>query len=380
MSPELKARQVAETTRMALEVTGLWHRYESEPVVRDVSFALPAGEVACLVGPSGCGKTTALRLVAGLEPAQRGSVVVGARTVSGPDAHVPPERRGVGMVFQDYALFPHLTARANVAFGLAGALGERARAADRVDQVLALVGMSDHADAYPHTLSGGQQQRIALARALAPDPAVLLLDEPFSGLDARLRDRVRDDTLHTLKEAGTATLMVTHDPEEAMFMADRIVVMRDGRVEQDGTPSDIYFTPVNAFVANFFSDTNVIQARVRGGAVVTPFGDLPSGGIADGAAAIVMVRPEALKLVQVRDSGAPPPGHVAARVAASRLLGRTCVVHLELEDERFGAHHMHSRVPGRFLPTEGTTIWVALDRSQAFVFAAEDGAGVVAGA
>ena len=365
-----------------LVLDGVSHAYDVAPVVRDLSLSAAPGELVCLVGPSGCGKTTVLRLVAGLEPLQQGHIDIAGRRVADSATHLSPEKRSVGLVFQDFALFPHLRVAENVAFGLAGRnAGERnARALAMLEQV----GMSEYAGAYPHMLSGGQQQRVALARALAPQPSIMLLDEPFSGLDTRLRQRVRDDALHVLKQSGTTTLLVTHDPEEAMFMADRIAMMDRGRLVQIGSPSEIYGQPANRFVAEFFSDLNVIPGIVRGGRVATPFGPVAAGGMAEGCHVEVLIRPEALRIHG-------PNGHdaagVAARVVAARLLGRTSLVHLCLNLDPAHRHdgadargtpaetaheHWHARVPGRFLPAEGSLVQVALDATQSFVFPAED--------
>jgi iron(III) transport system ATP-binding protein len=351
---------------LGLAVAAVSHAYETRRVVDDVSVDVAPGELICLVGPSGCGKTTLLRVAAGLEPLQIGRISVDGDVVAEPGHVLPPESRGIGMVFQDFALFPHLTVAGNVGFGL-DKLPPAARGA-RVAEVLGQVGMADSANAYPHQLSGGQQQRVALARALAPKPRVMLLDEPFSGLDTRLRERIRDDTLHVLKQSGAATLMVTHDPEEAMFMADRIAIMRDGRVEQQGRPADVYASPATAFVAAFFGQVNEWQGRVQGGAVATPFGPVPAAGFAEGTMVEVLIRPEALKLSPV---GA---GEVAcpAKILAARLLGRSSWIHLCLgrheEGDEAGHLHVHARVPGRFLPAEGEIVAVCLDASQAFVF------------
>jgi iron(III) transport system ATP-binding protein len=323
--------------------------------------------VVCLLGPSGCGKTTALRVCAGLEPLQQGRVLIGGEVVAGEGPERPPEDRSVGLVFQDYALFPHLTVADNVAFGL-----RRLAAAERRERVAAaldLVGMKGAAGSHPHMLSGGQQQRVALARALAPRPRVMLLDEPFSNLDARLRQQVRDDTLHVLKRGETTTLMVTHDPEEAMFMADRIALMREGRIVQLGTPAELYYRPVNAFAASFFGEVNYLEGVVKAGEVATPFGAVAAEGFAEGDAVQVLIRPEALHLSAVDDGCAPPPHSVA--VMASRLMGRTSLVHLRSLELPAGAPHFHARVPGRFLPPEEQRLEVALDRAQAFVFPRE---------
>ncbi len=339
------------------------HTYGGPPVVDGVSLEVGAGEVVCLLGPSGCGKTTTLRIAAGLEHPQSGRVLLAGELMSAGSTYVPPERRHVGLLFQDFALFPHLTVADNVAFGLVG-VNAAAKGA-RVDEVLAQVGMAGYRDAYPHMLSGGQQQRVALARALAPKPRLMLLDEPFSGLDSRLRDQVRDDTLHVLKKSGVATLMVTHDPEEAMFMADRIALMREGRIVQLGRPVELYCHPVDAFVASFFGEVNRIPCVVSGGNVQTPFGSLRADGLAEGQAAELLIRPEALRL-----SPCDPDASQAVQVLASRLLGRTSLIHLCVGDANGRHLHLHSRMPGRYLPAEGEILEVSLDLDQTFVFPA----------
>ncbi|BBK38337.1 spermidine/putrescine ABC transporter ATPase [Allostella sp. ATCC 35155] len=360
----------APATSAALVLEGIGHAYDGVEAVRDVSIAIGPGEVVCLLGPSGCGKTTVLRVAAGLERLQQGRVAIDGRTVAGEGVDIPPEERGVGLVFQDYALFPHLSVVDNVGFGLRPlAAAERRR---RALAVLQRVGLAGLADAYPHTLSGGQQQRVALARALAPQPRVMLLDEPFSGLDTRLRDHVRDETLHVLKDSGTATLLVTHDPEEAMFMADRIAVMRAGRLEQLGPPADLYCQPENAFVAAFFGDVNRLDGTVRHGRVATPLGPVAAGVHLDGAAVEVLIRPEAIRLSAPArpeaESGAAP-GRV--QVVAARMLGRSSLVHLEAEVADGAPLHLHARVPGRYLPPEGALLAARLDPEQTFVFARE---------
>lgn len=229
-----------------VRVEGVSHAYRrGVDVVRDVDLTLTPGRVHCLLGDSGCGKTTLLRLVAGLEQSHRGKIHIGDTLVSGETTHVPAEKRRVGFVFQDYALFPHLSARRNVAFGVAGL--RRAEKLRHADVLLERVGMAGFGKAMPHTLSGGQQQRVALARALARDPQVMLLDEPFSGLDMMLRDRVRDTTLRVLREAHVAVLMVTHDPREALVCADEVSVMRQGQIAITGRPRDICVCGTDAF-------------------------------------------------------------------------------------------------------------------------------------
>jgi iron(III) transport system ATP-binding protein len=345
-----------------LDLQDITHHYGTLRAVDGLSLRVGPGEVVCLLGPSGCGKSTALRLAAGLERLQQGVIRLNKKVAADADTDVPPEERGVGLVFQDYALFPHLNVRDNVAFGLRGSGASRAQ---RAEEVLRQVGVDEYADAFPHVLSGGQQQRVALARALAPGPGVMLLDEPFSGLDARLRDQVRDATLHVLKNSGAACLIVTHDPDEAMFMADRIAVMRDGRLVQVGAPVDLYCKPADAFVARFFGEINTIHARVEGGAAATPFGRVPST-LAEGSTVDVLIRPEALKL----HPGKVVPGGAAAceaHVIAARMLGRSSLIHLAVGQGPAGLH-LHARVPGRFLPAENSQVGVTLDLEQTFVF------------
>lgn len=339
------------------------HDYGAVLAIESLSLSVAAGEVVCLLGPSGCGKTTALRIAAGLERLQHGRVLLDGTVIADPNHDTPPERRNVGFLFQDYALFPHLSVAENVAFGLQGLSGSARQ--ERVNEVLQEVNLIRAAKRFPHELSGGQQQRVALARSLAPRPHVILLDEPFSSLDARMRDQVRDNTLHALKESGAGTLMVTHDAEEAMFMADKIAVMRRGRLVQFGSPVELYCHPTNAFVAEFFGEVNRIPGVVQGGRVETPFGDLPSRELAEGEAVDVLVRPEALRLEPIHEGLDP---RRAVKVIASRMLGRTSLIHLCINSKAGEELHLHSRMPGRFLPPESAMLSVELDHSQAFVF------------
>jgi iron(III) transport system ATP-binding protein len=366
-------------TTPSLRLERISHWYGRLNAVSDVSLSVDPGELVCLLGPSGCGKTTVLRVAAGLESLQAGRVLLDERPVADGAGEMPPEDRSVGLVFQDYALFPHLSVRQNVMFGLRGlAKAERRR---RAEATLHQVGMREQADAYPHMLSGGQQQRVAVARALAPQPHVMLLDEPFSGLDVTLRHQVRDETLHILKASGAATLMVTHDPEEAMFMADRVALMRDGRLEQVGPPPELYNAPASRFVASFFGEVNRIPAVVHGGSVDTPLGSLDAARFSEGTPVEVLVRPEALRL-QPLGAGANDAA-ASARVLTARLLGRSSMVHLSVPPARMNGHaprestdlHLHARIPGRFLPSEETQLAINLDRSQAFVFPQDEAAG-----
>ena len=269
--------------------------------VAGVSLEVEAAEILTLLGPSGCGKTSTLRLIAGFDAPEAGTVHVGGRRVAGDGAWSPPEKRGVGMVFQDYALFPHLTVEENVAFGLR-ALPRRERKG-RAAEVLEMLGLRHHLERYPHELSGGQQQRVALARALAPRPVVVLMDEPFSNLDAHLRESVRDEVVGILRKAGMTCVFVTHDQRDALAISDRVAVMSQGRIEQVGTPREIYKHPSSVFVATFVGRTNLLEGRIQNenGCVLTDFGSfcrVDRSGLPDGAHVVVAVRPEGFEATE----------------------------------------------------------------------------------
>lgn len=279
--------------RPVVELRALAKRYPRTEhlAVEQLDLDVGDGEILCLLGPSGCGKTTLLRLIAGFEMPDAGSVRIGGSLVADAGTWVEPERRRIGFVFQDYALFPHLTVRQNVAFGLRS--GSKAQRLAQADAVLDLVGLTIFAGRYPHQLSGGQQQRVALARALAPEPTVILLDEPFSNLDAALRGSTRDEVRQILKRTGTTAILVTHDQEEAMTFADRIAVMRSGQLEQVGSPEGVYGRPDTAFVASFLGRTNLLRGEGHGAMARTPIGDVTLARPAHGQV-LLSLRPEAL--------------------------------------------------------------------------------------
>lgn len=309
-----------------LTVENLVKRFGDGVAVDGISAEVAAGELLALVGPSGCGKSTLLRLIAGLSPPDSGRVLIDGREVAGPGTWVPAERRGVGMVFQDHALFPHLSVRDNVAFGLARrSTGRRAR----VDEVLDLVGLGSLADRYPHELSGGEVQRVAVARALAPEPAVVLLDEPFSDLDRNLRTRVRDDVVGVLRTAGTTGVFVTHDQEEALAVGDRVAVACAGRIEQVGRPEAVFHAPASRFVATFMGEADFLPGRRDGAKAATPWGTVPvtvpePGETPEAAAVDVMVRPDDVHF-------SPDPAG-AAVVRRAEFRGSFVVYHLDLGD------------------------------------------------
>lgn len=345
---------------MALGFDGVTQRFGAVTALDNVSLSVAPGEIVALLGHSGCGKTTLLRLAAGVERPSSGRVLLEGRDVSSPSNFVEPEARGVGLVFQDYALFPHLSVRENVRFGLRGYGNAEADATAL--RAIARVGLADLAEAYPHMLSGGEQQRVALARAVAPRPGVLLMDEPFSNLDRRLRDVVRDETMALLQEIGATSIIVTHDPEDAMRVADRIVLMQQGRIVQSGTAEELYRRPASLFAARFFCDLTEIEAVARDGAVDTPLGRFPAPGLAHGAPAVVGIRPQAIRLV--------PKGFcLQARVVTRRFLGE--VDHVELAVDGLDKP-LVARLPLRGSVAEGEDVGIDIAMDEVLVFPVGD--------
>lgn len=280
----------------AVAVTNLTRRFGDAEVLRGVDLAVEPGELLALLGPSGSGKTTLLRLIAGLDRPDDGTITLGDRTVAGGGGFVPAEKRGVGLVFQDWALFPHLSVAANVGFGLPR--GQR-KASPRIDEALAQVGMAEFGERRPDTLSGGQQQRVALARAMAPRPSVLLLDEPFSNLDAGLRASVRSEVRRTLTEVGVTAIFVTHDRDEAFTLGDRVAIMGAGEIAQVGTPEAVYAAPNSRWVASFLGDANLVPGTIDAAdtkVASTALGPVPLHQPTDTGPVTVLVRPEALTI------------------------------------------------------------------------------------
>lgn len=276
-------------TDRAMRVEHITKRFDDVVAVDDVSLELSPHELLALVGPSGCGKSTLLRLIAGLHGSESGSIELGGNLVDDGSRHLPPERRHVGLVFQEHALFPHLTVGKNVEFGLRDVDDERTRVAE----VLDLVGLGSYARRYPHELSGGERQRVALARALAPRPTLMLLDEPFASLDPNLRAQIRSDVVSILRSAGTPAVFVTHDQIEALAVGDRIAVMRTGRIEQVGTPEQVFHEPANRFVASFMGEASYLPVIDDSSTPATELGPLDvEGPLPHGA--VAMLRPDDL--------------------------------------------------------------------------------------
>ncbi|MCK5165807.1 MAG: ABC transporter ATP-binding protein [Rhodospirillaceae bacterium] len=355
-----------------IEMKRIRHAFGNDMVLDDVSLVSGPGKLTCLLGPSGCGKTTLLRLAAGLENLQQGQIAIQGITVADGASgfSVAPEKRDVGLMFQDYALFPHLNVFENIAFGIEKLNAERRQ---WIKDSLEQMGLSHHAYSYPHTLSGGQQQRVALLRALAPEPGVLLLDEPFSGLDVTRRAQVREEALTFLKQSGVAVVMVTHDPEEAMFMADHIVIMNEGRVVQAGTPVQTYFHPVNGFVTELFGPVNRCRGVVADEQVKTQLGTFKASGFKNGSEVVVMLRPEAIFISPDGENAPAKDLHcVPGRVSSTHPLGSSSHLHIIVDDRNGGEQTLHVRTPGISLPAVGSSVKVWADKDGAFIFAANE--------
>ncbi|ATG47405.1 Fe3+/spermidine/putrescine ABC transporter ATP-binding protein [Celeribacter ethanolicus] len=350
-----------------LEIRNIRRRFQGREVVSGVSLKVMPGQVTCLLGPSGCGKSTTLRIIAGVDMQDEGEIYVDGQLVCDTVFRVPPEQRSIGLMFQDFALFPHLSVSENVGFGLKGHKSDKK---PRIEDLLDKVGLLSAYDKYPHELSGGEQQRIALARALAPRPSIMLMDEPFSGLDERLKDDIRDSTLDVLKAENTAVLLVTHEPHEAMRMADEIALMRDGRIVQQGAPYNIYNAPTDRKAAAFFSDINVIHGTVQNLAVTTAFGEFFVPGQPDGTEVEIVIRPQHLRIDFDRAGRGPnptPQDGTPARgvVQRARFMGRESLVEFKMD---FDGSVLKATVPSVFLPKPGTPMWLMMRRDRCFVF------------
>ena len=362
-SARIRRRRAAATIAAGLRMEGVSRRFGPVSALDNVDLDIAPGEVVSLLGQSGCGKTTLLRIAAGVEVPDGGRVLVDGREVASETTFVPPEKRSIGLMFQDYALFPHLTILRNVMFGLT-ALDRRAREQE-ARAALARVGLARLADNYPHEASGGEQQRVALARAVAPRPGILLMDEPFSGLDSRLRESVRADTLSVLRETGATAILVTHDPEEAMRLSDRIVLMRSGRIVQEGTAHDLYDSSKSLFVARFFSYLNELEGTVLAGRAVTPVGSFLAPEQRDGSAVVVAIRPHGVHLTPASLGASGVPGRIMSR----HFLGE--VNYFDVAVEGFESYLVAKGRGGKELGV-GAEVRVTFDARDVLVFPAND--------
>lgn len=338
-----------------LTVSGLWKGYGKQPVLRGIELEVPAGSLTAVLGLSGCGKTTLLRAIAGFERAERGRISLDGTVLDDGRNYVPPERRRIGYVPQEGALFPHLSVAGNVGFGLTRA----ERRGNAVAEMLEMVGISSLAGRLPHQLSGGEQQRVALARALARRPEALLLDEPFSSLDATLRTRVREEVHSLLREQGVTTVLVTHDQEEALSLADSVAVLRDGTIVQQGAPAEIYEKPADERLARFLGAVNVLAASFRGGAAQTPLGSLELRGdpVPETEQGLVLLRPEQLEVRALNGNAEAEADGVVGRIELCRYYGHDALLHIRAEQPG-GSELLLARVGGSEALPVGTRVSV----------------------
>ena len=346
----------------AIRCSGLTQRFGAVVAVKDVEISLDRGKFLALLGPSGSGKTTLLRMIAGFEMPNAGTVEIGEQLMVAPDLFVPPERRRVGMVFQHYALFPHLSVAQNISYGLPRNEARKSR----VDEVLELVGLVDLGSRMPHQLSGGQQQRIALARALAPRPEVILLDEPFSNLDPSMRVSVREEVKSILREANETAVFVTHDQEEAFALADDVAIMRQGKIEQVATPEQLFHHPVNRFVATFVGQADFLPGKVVDSTIRTELGPLPAKDLNNGAELDVLVRPD--------DIAITPRADGIGQIVLRRFRGGENLYCVQLPSGRC----IHSHQPGRAIYRTGTRVEVSMETTELVTFPGQNGLGSTA--
>ena len=355
-----------------LEFLNISHSYNNQKILNDFSMKLESGEVVSLLGPSGCGKTTLLKLASGIEKLQNGEIKLNNEIVSSPNIHLNSEKRDVGYVFQDCALFPHLTILQNIFFGMKSIEIEKQK--NKIQSLMKEINISSLSEKYPHELSGGQQQQVALVRAMASDPKIIFLDEPYSNLDSRLKEKIRDQMLHILREHNISALLVTHDPEEAMFMSDKIGILNNGSIEQFGSPIDLYLRPKSAFIAEFFGEINVFEGIVEDGSVNTVLGTFKCSNKFNKKKVKIVIRNEAInvfaenklnlnKYKQPEFVTSPYFGHVME----ARLLAGSTLVHLSLKVNQSN-FHIHAKIPGLNFFNINEKVFVSSDPSQIFVF------------
>jgi iron(III) transport system ATP-binding protein len=346
---------------MILDVKQLSHFFGEKEALINLNFSIEHNSIVSVLGPSGCGKTTLIRLIAGLEQIQNGEIFLEKSLVANKNLNVPPEKRSISYVFQDFALFPHMTVLENISF----AAGSKSNKKQLIDQVINLSKVENFLDKYPHSLSGGEQQRVALARSIAVQPKLLLLDEPFSDLDINLKREIIDDTLHLINSLESSAIVVTHNAEEAMFLSDAILVMEKGKLIQIGTPHEIYFKPSNLYVASLFGETNIFRSKVIDNTCLTPLGRIKTSNLSNNQDVDVVVRPEAIKLNLEKSPLLNPNSGV---VVDSKFLGNSAIIHMTVNDEKNNKHHIHSKVMGNFLPPPASSVSVTLDEDHVFIF------------
>ena len=345
---------------LAVRINNLSFSMNEKKILNNINLQLEKEKIACILGPSGCGKTTLLKLIAGLSKVQEGEIFLNENLVSSSNIHLKTEKRKIGFLFQDYALFPHQTVKQNLQFAI-----KDKSTSHRVEEIMDVIKLSDSLEKYPHELSGGEQQRVALARSIIAKPDLLLLDEPFSSLDLNLKEEVRDDTLHLLQKSNIAVLLVTHDPFEAMFISNQINIMnKNGEIVQSGSPTDLYNLPNSSYVANFFGETNKFQGVVKDTIVETPVGEFKVENSLESKNVDIFIRPEAVKLSKEQT----PVNGIKGTVMASKLMGTYSFIHLSVLSKNNEVVHVHSHMPPNFLPNQSSAVGIEIDKEQTFIF------------
>ncbi len=344
----------------AVKIENLSHKIQKKNILNNINLELKKDKIACLLGPSGSGKTTLLKLIAGLEKVQEGKIFLNNVEVSSSKKHLKTEKRKIGFLFQDYALFPHLTVEENIKYPI-----NFKNSNYTIEDIIDLIKLPNSLNKYPHELSGGEQQRVALARSIIAQPDLLLLDEPFSSLDLNLREEVRDDTLHFLQKSNVSSIIVTHDPFEAMFISNQISIINNtGEIVQTGSPNELYNQPINSYVTEFFGETNLFTGRVTNSFVDTPIGKVKTKVELENKEVTVHVRPKGIKL-----SKKPTPVNgVKGTVMASKMMGSFSFIHISVLNNNNEIVHVHSHMPSNFIPDESSAVEIEIDESQTFVF------------
>ena len=345
---------------LAVRINNLSYSMNEKKILNNINLQLEKEKIACILGPSGCGKTTLLKLIAGLSKVQEGEIFLNENLVSSSNIHLKTEKRKIGFLFQDYALFPHQTVKQNLLFAI-----KDKSTSHRDEEIMDVIKLSDSLEKYPHELSGGEQQRVALARSIIAKPDLLLLDEPFSSLDLNLKEEVRDDTLHLLQKSNISVLLVTHDPFEAMFISNQINIMnKNGEIVQSGSPTDLYNLPNSSYVANFFGETNKFQGVVKDTIVETPVGEFKVENSLESKNVDIFIRPEAVKLSKEQT----PVNGIKGTVMASKLMGTYSFIHLSVLSKNNEVVHVHSHMPPNFLPNQSSAVGIEIDKEQTFIF------------